>query len=187
MKFYLLVLLLSLIIGCKESNIPKQRAFFRIDLPEHQYQKFDTTCPYTFPYSKHAFIVFDERHQNENCWMNIYYPKFKAMIHISYKEVSGNLNVYLEDSRTLVYKHTIKANDINEYYFAYNERKNYGILYSLEGNMATALQFHATDSAHHFLRGSLYFNHVPNEDSIAPVLQFIKTDIEYMLQELSWK
>ena len=40
--------------------------------------------------------------------------------------------------------------------------------FSLKGNTATANQFFVTDSVKHFLRGALYFNATPNEDSLRP-------------------
>jgi hypothetical protein len=57
---YLLSVLLigSLIIfmftGCHEEYAPKPRGYFRIDLPEKHYVKFDTTYPYTFEYPAYA-------------------------------------------------------------------------------------------------------------------------------------
>ena len=33
-----------------------------------------------------------------------------------------------------------------------------------------------------FVRGSLYFNNIPNQDSIQPVLDFIKQDIEHIFE-----
>ena len=106
---------------------------------------------------------------------------------MSYKPVNNNINDYLEDSRTLAFKHTVKAFDIEQNTISFPERNVYGLVYEIEGNTASSYQFHLTDSNNHFIRGSLYFNNVPNQDSIQPVLTFIKKDIEQIFNTLEWK
>ena len=61
------------------------------------------------------------------------------------------------------------------------------MLYAIEGNAASAAQFFVTDSVRHFVRGSLYFNNVPNADSVAPVNAFIINDIRHLMETLEWK
>ncbi len=122
----------------------------------------------------------------EKCWFNIYYTPFNATLHLSYKDVDNknNLNKLLEDARTLVYKHTIKADEIYETLIG-NKYLN-GMLYELSGNTATNFQFYVTDSSRHYLRGSLYFNERTRIDSIQPALDFLKADIMHMLETLRW-
>lgn len=100
--------------------------------------------------------------------------------------MNGNLNAYTEDARTLVYKHTQKANGINEQLIQNNFHVG-GILYEIGGEAASSIQFFMTDSTHHFLRGALYFNVVPNSDSLAPVVSYMKKDMEHLLGTLQWK
>ena len=52
--------------------------------------------------------------------------------------------------------------------------------------MATPLQFYITDSTQHFMRGSLYFNHRPNPDSTAPVLDRMEADVRKLMETLRW-
>ena len=61
------------------------------------------------------------------------------------------------------------------------------IFYELDGSTATNAQFFITDSTKHFLRGSLYFNSTTNQDSIAPVLAFLKIDMLKLIESLEWK
>ena len=61
------------------------------------------------------------------------------------------------------------------------------MLYKLEGNTASAIQFVLTDSTQYFFRGALYFNAAPNKDSIAPVLQFIEKDIIQLMETFKHK
>ena len=68
------------------------------------------------------------------------------------------------------------------------ERDVYGLMYFLEGEgVASPLQFYVTDSTRHFLRGSLYFNIYPNNDSLQPVIDFITDDVRHLITTLEWK
>jgi hypothetical protein len=56
----------------------------------------------------------------------------------------------------------------------------------LSGPVASPLQFFATDSTNHFLRGSLYFDHSPNPDSLKPSLAHVEQDIIHLIESLAW-
>jgi len=179
--------LIIILSGCGGEYYPKPRGYLRIDLPEKTYQKYDSVAPYAFEYPLYSKILSD-RNDREMYWVDVYMPAFKGKIHLSYKIVDDNLNDYVEDARMLVMKHVPKADAILQKQVIYPERNVYGIIYSIEGtNAASPLQFYATDSTNHFLRGALYFNVLPNNDSLAPVIDFIYTDIEKMLETLYWK
>jgi putative hemolysin len=186
----ILIPLISLLLfgGCQSDYTPKPRGFFRIQLPEKQYQIFsEPGCPFEFEYPAYSVISVDSTRDAESCWFNIIFPSFNGQVHFTYKTVSGNINQFLEDSRSMAYRHTIKAEAIRETVYSYEPERVFGILYELEGNTASALQFHVTDSVHHFLRGSLYFNVLPHSDSIAPVVQFVKEDIRHIVNTMRWK
>jgi gliding motility-associated lipoprotein GldD len=132
-------------------------------------------------------VVPDRDIYSEPCWINIEFPQFDGKVHISYKVVDNNLYEYIEDSRNLTYKHTIKADAIRETVYS-NELLNvHGILYDIKGNAASSLQFYLTDSLNHFLRGSLYFNVEPDKDSLAPVIAYFKEDIVHLFESFEWK
>ena len=63
----------------------------------------------------------------------------------------------------------------------------YGILYEIDGNAASSLQFFLTDSVKHYLRGALYFNVQPNKDSLAPIINFVKEDVFVLIESFEWK
>jgi len=173
--------------GCSE-YIPKPRGYFRIDLPEKTYEAFNVPgYPYSFEYANIAKVVPKEGNPDDPFWIDIMYPQFNARIYGSYKKVENNFREISEDSRTFVYKHTVKADAITEQPYENEERKVYGILYELKGNTASSIQFILTDSTHHFFRGALYFNVSPNKDSIAPVAAFIREDIIRLIETLEWK
>ena len=92
----------------------------------------------------------------------------------------------MEESRTLAYKHTIKADAIQEQVFMNPANRVYGLIYKIEGNAASPMQFFLTDSTSHFLRGALYIREVPNIDSLKPVIDFLEIDIIRLIETTSW-
>ena len=62
-----------------------------------------------------------------------------------------------------------------------------GIFFRVGGNAATARQFYVTDSVKHFLRGALYFDATPNEDSLSVVNEFLQEDMKHLINTLRWK
>lgn len=185
----LLVLTSLLFTSCDNEYSPKPRGYFRIDLPANDYQTYQTDCPFSFEYSKFANVNAYKGSQVESCWYNIDYPKFNATIHLSYTALQSkkDLENQLINARTLVYKHTVKADGIEENPFAYNSKNVYGLLYNLSGNSASQAQFYMTDSSKHFVRCALYFNSSPNADSIAPVLAYINKDIDQFIASFHWQ
>lgn len=172
--------------GNDTNYLPKPKGYFRIELPEKNYKTYQTACPFTFQYPAYATPV-EKNNAEHPCWINLEFLKCNATLHLSYKNLQNDLEKCTEDSRTLAYKHTYKATDIVEQTISDSEKNKFGILYTIKGNVASSLQFHITDSSQHFLRGSLYFNTVPNADSIAPVLQFIEEDIYHFIETFNWK
>ena len=185
---YLILLLIILLAGsCKEKYTPKPRGFFRIDFPEKAYQPFDNNYPFAFEYPAYTSLQPDSSPNAEPYWMNIVSEQNNATIHLSYKRVRNNLAGLTEESHELVYKHSIKANAINEKIYVNAEKKVFGTLYEIKGNAASPYQFHLTDSVKHFIRGSFYISETPNYDSLNPVIDFYKEDIIHLVETFSWK
>ncbi len=183
----LLTIIILLSFACRRHHSPKPKGYFRIDFPERSYQAFDSTFPYKFEYPEYAKVSIDASLNSEDYWCNVLFPKFDGQIHMSYKTIDDNFYELIEDSRRLAYKHSIKADAINERLFEDNEKQVIGILYDIKGDAASPIQFFATDSVEHFLRGSLYFNAIPNKDSLAPVIDFVKEDIIHLIESIEWK
>lgn len=172
--------------GCKKNYYPKPYGYFRVDLPEHGYMKIDSILPFQFEMSNIADIHI-KKGKHEKNWIDIVYPKLNATIHCSYIVVKNDINELSEDAHRSVYKHLVRADDITEQFFNNPDKKVYGIYYDLKGNMASVAQFVLTDSVNHFFRGAVYFNHVPNKDSIAPMSDYIKQDVIRLMESFSWK
>ncbi len=186
-KLFLVCLLSVVIFSCSHQYTPKPRAYFRISFPEHDYKELNRNYPYNFELPTYTKIEMDKVANAEPYWINIDYPPYKGKIHISYKKVNNNLPQILEDARKLAYKHSVKADAIAEKLFTDKEKSVYGILYEIEGDAASSLQFFVTDSVKNFLRGSLYFNAIPNKDSLAPVVKFVKEDIVHLMETFKWQ
>jgi gliding motility-associated lipoprotein GldD len=180
-----LAFVLLAIISCEEEYSPKPFGYHRIDLPEKVYVSRDFDCPFRFE-SLNQTIV--QKRDEKDCWFNLHYPEYGATIHLSYQKiVSEELNTHIEDSRKLAMKHIVKADDIKEQFFSNEAKKVFGLIYDMEGNVASNYQFFLTDSSEHFFRGAMYFNMRPNADSLQPVIGFIKTDLQYLIESFEWK
>ena len=172
--------------SCSDSTVPKPRGHFRIDFPEKEYLIFDSVCPFTFEYPVYSRIR-KEPGIDEFCWFNIEFPRYKGKLHLSYVNVSNNLKLLTDDAHELAYKHTVKADAIEEKLWINPEKKVYGTIYLISGDAASSMQFFVTDSISHYLRGSLYFDAQPDKDSLAPVIDFFREDIVHMVETLEWK
>lgn len=193
LKFSFLILISFVSWGCPEkaSYTPKPKGYPRIDFPKKSYIAFDSTSPFRFEIPEYSKMEFDPRYTIKKDWYNLNFKPFNATLHISYLPVSSaqQLNMMEEDSRKLVYKHTIKADDIAEMPLDNGDKENRvsGMFYELTGNTATPLNFYLTDKNKHFFRGALYFNAKTENDSIKPVYEYIKTDILHLIKTFHWQ
>ena len=188
----LLVATLTLVIAfsCdrQPNPLPKPRGYFRIDLPEKAYTRVDTIEKYSFECPEYAFLTYDRYSPDEKNWVNIEMPQFKGSIHLTHKPVDGNLGEYLEDVHTMVTKHLQKANGVRDSLICNEENKVYGLFIEMDGKgVATPMQFYLTDSTRNFVRGALYFNFKPDNDSMQPVINFIRQDIDHLINTFEWK
>lgn len=207
--FYLFFALL--IVSCNSNYTSKKVGYFKIDFPKKQYTTFNEPgYPYSFEYPVYARIAKDSSYFNEGAknpfWINIEFPAFNGTIFISYKKIGGT-SVYkiknrdgsyrdstgvnsfekmVNDAFNLTYKNDVKAYSIEDS-LMHTPNNITGIFFKVSGNVATAKQFFLTDSVHHFLRGALYFDATPNEDSLRPVNAFLQQDMKHLINTLQWK
>lgn len=179
--------ILIFIDGCREPYFPKPRTYFRIDFPEKEYADFKSECSFSFQYPVYGIVEKTALANAEPCWYNISFKDYKATIYLTYKPLRDNLSTHVEDVRKIVYKHIIKADDITETRIIDPKRSVYGLIYDIEGNAASSVNFYITDSVSGFLSGSLYFNVPTNRDSLAPAIQFFRQDIVHLIQSFSWE
>lgn len=183
---YILIFLLLLLIGCGETPTPKPYGYFRITMPPKEYARVDSMLPYSFDLPRYSKLESNKPKGDDKYWSNIQFPIFNSTIHISYKSINGNLAEILDDSHTMAYKHSVKADAIKENGFFRPDKRVFGVVYEIKGEAASSLQFIVTDSVNHFVRGALYFNSKPNKDSLAPVVAFLKSDIVRLMESFEW-
>ncbi|MFN8308832.1 MAG: hypothetical protein U0T73_02615 [Chitinophagales bacterium] len=184
--------LLFLFSGCHGDYVPKSKAYPRVIFPEKKFDEYDNgSCPFAFRKPVYAQVYRDSvymgRPITEPCWLNISFPDFNATVNLTYKSIAPGMFVQLlEDAHKLSFKHSKKANFIDESLIR-NKNGVSGLYYEVGGEAASNVQFFLTDSTHHFVRGSLYFYNEPNADSMAPILSFVKADLDTILGTFRWK
>lgn len=192
-QIMLIFILIITITGCKEKYTPKPRAFFRIEFPKKEYHLIPNNFPYKFDIPNYSQITPDKYNPDQPFWINVSVPENEAEIHISYYNLENStkpkreiLAKFMEETRRLAYKHSIKANAIDEQIFINQKERVFGTIYRINGNAASPLQFFLTDSTKHFLRGAFYIRDVPNIDSLQPVIDFFEPDIIRLIETTTW-
>ena len=180
---------LMLALGCESTYMPKPKGYPRITLPEAHYRCLPDTFPYVFEYALQAEIQPDSSWMTEPYWIHLYYPSFEASLQLTYKSVGQDaqrLSEYLEDAYRLTAKHQIKAYSIEEQQLLLPQG-GAATLIRITGEVPTPFQFHLTDSVDHFLRGALYFRTATRNDSLLPVIRYLREDILHLLRTFQWK
>jgi gliding motility-associated lipoprotein GldD len=205
----LCTILISVFITCNSTYTSKKRGYFKVDFPKKKYVQFEQSgFPYMFEYPVYARIVKDSTYFDNDpdnpYWINMDFPTFRGKIFISYKVIGGK-SVYkiktpsgykdsiginsfenmVNDSYKLSYRNDIKAYSIDDSVM-HTPNNLTGIFFSLTGNVATSKQFFLSDSTRNFLRGALYFDATPDEDSLKPVNDFLQQDMYHLINTLKW-
>lgn len=181
---------LGFLLACQEeSYVPKPKGYNRIDLPKQSYIPLTEKHPYFFEYSTHAKILKDTFETSEPHWIYVYYPALKANVQITYKSINHDpkkFQEYINDAFKLTSKHQIKAYSIEESVVKTPKGKTANI-FELEGEVPSQFQFYVSDTTTHFFRGALYFRTATKNDSLAPVIEYVKADVLHMLNTLEWR
>lgn len=210
-----MIVLSLMIVSCGggDNYTPKPKGYMRIDLPEHKYWlvdslplpdtliwQGDTMVAISHEKPFHTFPIIFEANQCAEVgekdapkgvtWIDVTYPQWNGVIFLTYKKINGlsDLAAEVDTSYQLLSKHFGFSSGVDERQFVNNTDRVYATTYRLQGqNVASTFQFWATDSVSRFLRGSLYINCVPNNDSLAPVLEYLQKDIAHLVETLKWR
>lgn len=203
--------LLLLLMACNSNYTSRKKGYFKIDLPEHQYQVFNKQdFPYSFEYPVYATVVqdstyFDSTPEN-NYWINLDFPAFNARLFMSYKIIGGlapykikqadgsykdslgvnQFDLMVNDAFNLTNKNDVIASSIKDSLIR-NPNGISGVFFKVGGNAATASQFFLSDTTKNFIRGALYFDATPNADSLRPVQEFLRKDLEHLISTFEFK
>lgn len=207
----LIIFYCILFSGCNSTYTSKKRGYYKIDFPERKYVSFEKNgFPYSFEYPVYAQVIrdttfFDSNPENPY-WINIDFPQFGGRIFLSYKIIGGkavykvkqangqykdstginSFDKMVDDAFKLTNKNESIASSIKDS-LIHTQNNISGVFFSVGGNAATARQFFLSDTTKNFFRGALYFDVTPNADSLRPVLDFLQTDIEHLINTFKWR
>ncbi len=187
-------LFLLCLTACEERvEVPKPRAYPRVVYPEKAYKPFDASyCNFTFDMPAYATIeqdtAFFEEKPRDQCWFNLTVPSLNAKIYCSYYPLKSrkDFDELVADAFKMSQYHNIKASYIEEVPIHRDADHVHGVVFNVEGPVASSYQFFLSDSTHHFLRGALYFNSLARPDSLAPVVKFMKEDLNRLVETVKW-
>lgn len=185
------VLFALAMVSCKPKALPepKPMGYFRIDLPEHKYRLMDTAMPFQYEQSVFANTTLEPQKDN-SLWMNITYPDLGASFRFTCFTVKNadSLRKLMISEDKMVKFHYQKADDVQFSIINDPEARIWGQTYEIFGKeVATPFQFWLTDSVHNFVRATLYFDGTPNNDSLQPVIQYLKEDAMHLINTFAWK
>lgn len=170
----------------EDNTIPKPLGYFRIDFPPHEYSLYANECPYVFEKPDNA-ILRDKPGNQSSCFKDLYYPELKATVYLTYITIDSNFQEISKFTDDKVYEHHTMASGIQPHEFANYEENVYGTAYSLMGDVAVNYLFFVTDSTNHYFAGQLYFESVPNYDSLQPCIKYIEEDMQHLIETFKWK
>lgn len=178
-KFYINVVMLFCIMSCNNDAIsPKPKGFVKYTFPKKEYKIIKLNCPFSFEIPEYSEIK-----KINKCNFNLLFNQFNATIYFTYIEINDDLNQHINQTKKYIQTHELKTESIIEKEYSDNNKK--GILFMLQGEVATSRQFFLTDEKKHFIRGALYFNEEIN-DSIKPIESFITYDIINIIETISF-
>ena len=193
MRHLLLAILAALLLAscADEGYSPKPAAYLRIDMPDHSYLRCDTAVlPFTFERSAASRLTVKKDTPREK-YIDITYPQYAgAVVYLTYKPIGGieDLRGQVDTAYRFLSQHFDYSTGVRDQMVDYPQEHVYTTTYQITGQRAASpYQFYATDSAHHFLRGALFFSVTPNNDSLAPVIRYIESDITHLLETLRWR
>ena len=179
-----IISLIFIMFGCGDKTAPKPIAYPFIENVATEYAPHKVkSFPLQFDIADGAIT---ESNEKNNGWINIKYPQYNATIYCTYINTdSDKIETEISKNRELVYIHSKLSSGIST--LSYNDSiKNISAeLYILNGNVATPLQFLATNKTSFVFRGSLYFNSQVRNDSVAPIIEYLKNDIFQLIETIT--
>ena len=176
------------ITSCENTWLPKPTGYNKIDLPSHSYVSLTGEYPYQLDFSTSSQVEPDSFNLSEKAWINLNYKDFGAKVHLTYKKIgmdNADFETLSNDAFKLTAKHQIKAYGIEEAVLI-TPNGYTAVVAELSGEVPTQFQFFVTDSTRHFLRGALYFNTAMKNDSLAPVIEYIKIDMTHLMNSVKF-
>ncbi len=186
-RIVIFIFLISMgFVACKSDPLPpRPRAYPRIDFPERTTTRYEVQdCPYTFDFPAYAQISEKET----SCWFDLYMPTFEARLHCSYVPITEEkgFTELVRDAFLIAGKINERANYMTESRVQ-NAQGVGGLILDWTGPAASPVHFYLSDTTTHFFKAALYFDTKVQPDSLAPIVQFIKQDIDSLIATFEWK
>ena len=188
-RVFVLPILFYFLFSCGDNkmNIPKPPTYLKLELPTHEYFKYDSGCPYSFQLSKMFSVKDVLEGGNKTCHKEIELGELNGVINFSYIDMIEPLSRYVNYSNDKIDEHKIKAVEILDTRIIRERDSVFGTFFELKGDVATPFQFYLTDSSSKFVSGVVYFNCVPNYDSLIPSIEYLKVDLLKMINTFKWE
>ncbi|MDB4835136.1 gliding motility lipoprotein GldD [Cyclobacteriaceae bacterium] len=188
---YLLVFLL-VSVACESTFTPKPYGYNYINLPAPSYEIWqDSTKPYSFEKNKHATIkpYITKLINEEDDYVLVEYPNMAGELYVTYQQIGNNidtLNSLINNSFRLSEKHKVKATGWDTKQL-FNTEGKYAMAIEIDGDVPSQYQVYVHDSTTNFIRIALYFNTALKNDSLAPVIDYLKEDMHHILKTVEWE
>ena len=187
-RLFTLLFFSLILLSCGEEQFtPKPPTYLRLELPEAVYEDYSDDCGYTFRINEN-YTVEKAPLQNEtsNCHRRIQLGKLNGTIYLRYIDMTEPVAYYINNSIDEVEVHQVKATNIQDKQIIRQEDRVFGTVFELQGDVATPFQFYLTDSTDRFIYAEILFNSRPNYDSLKPSLDYLKKDLDTLLQTFKW-
>ena len=192
-----------LLASCGDGEVPqpKPKAYLRVDMPTQEYVTMDTVrisdslrgivfpAPFLFEMNRHAFIS-QARYSKRGAAIELCYPQWSGYVELKYKSIAGrdDLRAQIDTAMRMLEYHYQVAAGIDEDLIQIPDNQVYATVWHINGrDVASSCQFIVTDSNSNFLHGEIIIDQTPNNDSLAPMLNYMQTDVEHLIQTLRWK
>jgi len=189
-RFLFIVFTAYFLASCSSDYSPKPKGYFYIDLPEPVYHDLLRFPDFKCSISNQVRVdeLKSDTTGKNKIEFNLNYLRYHAQIYCTYFRIKpANFSVLSDETRRMAYFQEQKAKGIKEVTYSHPEQKVYGLVYEIQGNTVSPIQFVVSDSTNSFFRGALYFDTSYNRDSIAPVLAYINKDIHVMIESFQWR
>ncbi len=189
-KLFPLFLLFIGLWSCNEElTIPKPPLYLRSNFPKQEYVSSPGGVPYSYEVNKNFFVKPVLFGSEVTPHQEIKLGTMNGVLYLNYYTLANrdSLAKYINLSNDKVDEHQVKAKAIENVQIIDAKNKVYGTFFELKGDVATNFQFYLTDSTHHFIRGEMLFNVRPNYDSLRPAIDYMKQDIQHLIETFRWK
>lgn len=181
----LIFIIAAFFFSCRDKDIvPRPRAYPRVDYPAKEYKSFiSPECPFTFEIPVYA----DTIDKQGVCWFDLSIKNFKAKLHFSYHPVSSRLEYddFVKDAYDIADRINSRANYMEDTPVR-NQNGVSGVIFEWSGPAASQVHFFMTDTTQHFFKAALYFDAKVQPDSLAPIADFLKEDIQHLISTFRW-